>query len=51
MTRKMPLERIGVLLHTTLLELKEMGSEARSRDLFNSVESKLTLMRLKNNQL
>ena len=41
MARKISLERIGEMMQAVLSELKARGGEARLRDLFVAVESKL----------
>jgi restriction system protein len=43
MARKVPIERVGELLHTVLSELKRMGGEMKLKDLLNAVEPKLKL--------
>lgn len=43
MTAKVPLERVGQLMKVVLLELKNVGGEARIRDLLAKAEPKLNL--------
>jgi len=43
MARRIPIERVGEILHTVLSELKKLGGESKLKDLLNAVESKLTL--------
>jgi len=43
MASKIPLERIGQIMRTVLLELKAAGGEARMRDLWRMAEPKLSL--------
>ena len=43
MARKIPLERVGELMHGVLLELQRLGGEARVKDLLISVQPRLRL--------
>lgn len=43
MSAKVPLERVGELMKSVLLELKNLGGEARVRDLLAAAEPKLNL--------
>jgi restriction system protein len=43
MARKVPIERVGEILHAVLTELKRVGEETKIKDLLNAVEPKLGL--------
>jgi len=43
MARKMPLQRVGEMMKAVLTELRDVGGEARARDLFARAKPKLNL--------
>src|SRR5947208_4989411 len=43
MARKIPIERVGEILHTVLSQLKSVGGEAKLKELLTLAEPKLAL--------